>query len=90
MEAVKKRKEAGSLTLFIVYGGNFMKEYIRWIVATFQPISTFDNIYFRRMCNALSPGKTQDLLSQTVLKELLKIKDQVSISLKEFLVPTDH
>ena len=73
-----------------------MKEYIRWIVATFQPISTCDNVHFRRMCHALSPGKTQDLSSQTVLKELLKVKDQVTISLKEFLVgqyfalTTDH
>lgn len=32
VEAVKKRKDVGSLTSFIVYGDNFMKEYIRWLI----------------------------------------------------------
>jgi hypothetical protein len=42
-EAKQKRKVFGSVEDFVVYGGNFMKEYIRWIVETFQPISTCDN-----------------------------------------------
>ena len=86
VEAERKRKTAGSLEAFVVYGGNFMKEYIQWIVETYQPISTCDNIYFRRMCESLSPGKTQMLTSQTVLRELLKIKNQLSESMKEYLV----
>ena len=86
----------GSIQSFIVHGGNFMKEYMRWITATFQPINTCDNIFFRNMCRALSPAKTQELLSPTVLKELLKVKDQVKLSVKEYLigqyysVTTDH
>jgi hypothetical protein len=67
VEAERKRKTAGSLEAFLVYGGNFMKEYIRWIVETYQPISACDNIYFRTICESLSPGKTQKLTSQTVL-----------------------
>jgi hypothetical protein len=95
-EAVKKRKEMGSIQTFIVYWGNFMKEYIRWITATFQPIYTCDNILFRNMCRAFSPAKTQELSSTTVLKELLKVKDQVKLFMKEcligqyFSVTTDH
>ena len=51
-EAAKKRKGVGTLEAFVVYGGDFIKEYIRWIVETFQPISTCDNPFFRRMCNS--------------------------------------
>jgi hypothetical protein len=95
-DAEKKRKACGSVEQFVVYGGNFMKEYIRWIVETFQPISTCDNVFFRRMCSALSPAKTQLLTSDTVLREMLKVKDQVTESMKEYLVgqyfslTTDH
>ena len=39
VEAERKRKTAGSLEAFVVYGGNFMKEDIRWIIETYQPIS---------------------------------------------------
>ena len=85
-EAEKKRKIFGSVEQSVVYGGNFMKEYIRWIVETFQPINTCDNIYFRKMCSALSSTKTQFLTSYTVLREMLKVKDQVTEAMKEYLI----
>ena len=95
-EAAKKRRAVGTLEAFVVYGGDFMKEYIRWIVETFQPISTCDNPYFRRMCNAWSSRTSNSISAATVSKEMLKVKDQVMEAMKEFLVgqyfalTTDH
>ena len=63
-----------------------MEENIRWIVKTDQTMNMCDKIYFRRMHESLSPGKTQMLTSHTVLRELLKIKNQVSESMKVYLV----
>ena len=73
-----------------------MKEYVRWIVEMFQPISTCDNPYFRRMCNAWSSRNNNSISAATVTKEMLKVKDQVMEAMKEFLVDqyfaltTDH
>ena len=93
--AVTKRNLSGTLDNFVVYGGNFMKEYIRWVVMTYQPVSTCDNAQFRRMCATLSP-KSATLSSDTVMREMLQIKDQVAEAMKFFLVDqrfaltTDH
>ena len=73
-----------------------MKEYIRWIIKTFQPISTCGNPYFRRMCNAWSSRNSNTISASTVTKEMLKVKDQVMEAMKEFLIDqhfaltTDH
>ena len=38
-----------SIESFVAYGGSFFKEYLKWIIYTYQPISTCENPYFRKM-----------------------------------------
>ena len=44
-----------SIESFVVYGGAYFQQYLKWVVFTFQPISTCENVHFRRMCSELSP-----------------------------------
>jgi hypothetical protein len=66
LEAGKKRKLSGNILNFVVSGGDYMKEYLRWIIETFQPISTCDNPFFRRMLNAYSSKRHSDICAGTV------------------------
>lgn len=43
-----------SISSFVVYGGSFFQEFLKWTIYTYQPVNTCENPYFRKMCYELN------------------------------------
>ena len=54
-KSVKEHVRQGkSLDNYLNLGGLFLSTYLKWVVMTYQPITTCEGPHFRAMCSALN------------------------------------
>jgi hypothetical protein len=91
-EAVAKGE---SIKSFLSYGGSFFQAFLKWVVYTFQPISTCENEHFRAMCYELNPKvqyfdrhKVTDVIGQQAARVKATLKTELQN--KYYSLTCDH
>jgi hypothetical protein len=70
---------------FITYFPTFQKAYINWLVQTYQPISSCENLAFRTLCQSLNvkaPILGREKVRCLLTKEVLEVRAAVTTALK--------
>ena len=59
----------------VMYGGDFMNNYLKWVINTYKPFDTCNEQYFRDMCRSLNPkAKYIERKSVTIKAAEVKVK----------------
>ena len=80
---------------FVTYGGSYFQKFLKWVVFTFQPVNTCENIHFRAMCRELNPKaqvfdrhKVVEVIGEQAARVKATLKDELRD--KHFSLTCDH
>lgn len=95
-EAKKQRLNETAMSKFVVHvKPTMLSAYIRWIVHTYQPYDTCNDVYFRALCEAIYPGCPvfdRQRITSEVTRVSCRVHDAVASLLKgnQLALTTDH
>jgi hypothetical protein len=70
---------------YVTYFSTFQKAYINWMVQTYQPFTSCENLAFRTLCQSLNiqaPILGQKKVRCLLTKEVLELRADVTTALK--------
>lgn len=71
---------SGTLSDFVVHGGKFMKDYLKWVVMTYKALNTCEDEYFMIMTHGLN-AKAPKLHHEAVEKTLIKVNAEIEVGM---------